>query len=359
MTDTNGQPEPADTRDDLRSQLEAAFKQHTAEPDPAPAAEPAPVEAAEPVAEPVAEPTDDARPRDANGRFLPKEAAKETAKEQTLANPEHPKADKQAEAAPETAPQQPATQRIAPPEHWNGGGKVKWDKLPRDVQQQIAGDYKQINERAQQMSGLTKVLEPRARELAATYGSVEAGLNQLFQLADYAAKDPVQFTAWFLRQRGIDPAQLVQAGGQAPTQGQPDPTQALQQRIMQLEQRLQSNEGLSLQSEVQAFMNDPAHPYFNDVRAEMTALLNGGRANSLQDAYDMAVWANPNVRAQILAQEQEKRDAERKAVAAKAQKAAAATVTGSPAYGISSADAPPGSIRESLLQAMAQHGGRI
>jgi hypothetical protein len=46
--------------------------------------------------------------------------------------------------------------------------------------------------------------------------------------------------------------------------------------------------------EVEAFaMDAKAHPYFNEVADDITVLLKGGVATSLQDAYDRAVRMNP------------------------------------------------------------------
>jgi hypothetical protein len=44
-----------------------------------------------------------------------------------------------------------------------------------------------------------------------------------------------------------------------------------------------------LQSEIEAFERDPAHPHFLEVRADMAELLKQGKADTLQQAYDVAV----------------------------------------------------------------------
>ena len=60
-----------------------------------------------------------------------------------------------------------------------------------------------------------------------------------------------------------------------------------------------------MNNEINIFAADPAHPYFDDVANDITALLRGGGAKDLADAYDKAVWANPVTRAK----EQARRDA--------------------------------------------------
>jgi len=51
---------------------------------------------------------------------------------------------------------------------------------------------------------------------------------------------------------------------------------------------------------------NPVHPHFETVQNEMARLIQAGVAGDLKDAYDKAVWANPDLRAQQL-------EAERKA----------------------------------------------
>lgn len=45
--------------------------------------------------------------------------------------------------------------------------------------------------------------------------------------------------------------------------------------------------------EVEAFASDPAHPYFEEVSADIAGLLSSNLAGTLQEAYDKAVRANP------------------------------------------------------------------
>jgi hypothetical protein len=99
------------------------------------------------------------------------------------------------------------------------------------------------------------------------------------------------------RNLGITPS--TQPGQQA---SPVDPQlQALQQQFQQMQQTLTTREQADYQAaqtrvtqEVDAFASDTkAHPYFTEVADDITALLKGGVATSLQDAYDRAVRMNP------------------------------------------------------------------
>jgi hypothetical protein len=83
----------------------------------------------------------------------------------------------------------------------------------------------------------------------------------------------------------------------------------------------------------------------------------------LQDAYDQAVWARPDTRATLLAQqraeEEQKRRTEAKAKA-EAAKRKSVSITGGP--GNTAASAAPGSkgsVRDDLLNAFAEQGSAV
>lgn len=60
-----------------------------------------------------------------------------------------------------------------------------------------------------------------------------------------------------------------------------------QQAAQQAAQDQQARQEAML-AEVTAFAADPRHPYFQQAREQMRALLSAGRVQNLQDAYDLA-----------------------------------------------------------------------
>ena len=106
---------------------------------------------------------------------------------------------------------------------------------------------------------------------------------------------------------GVDPRALAAAfNGGEPPQGQ-QPNDPFTQRLSGIEQTLQQlmgsqqqreaefarQENESVQSEIQRFASDPAHKYFENVRADMGILYQAGKATTLEDAYQQACWLNP------------------------------------------------------------------
>jgi len=88
-----------------------------------------------------------------------------------------------------------------------------------------------------------------------------------------------------------------------------------------------------IQGQIKTFAADPKNVHFETVKAHMAALLKGGIAKDLQDAYDQAVYANPQTRSSLLeaktVSDNEKRVAEQKA-RAEAAKRAGSSLRGAP-----------------------------
>ena len=165
-----------------------------------------------------------------------------------------------------------------------------------------------------------------------------------------------------------------QAGYRLP-QGQGVQFDASQHRINALEQELnQLRQGVTgvttavqearlaeLESAVMAFAQDgEKHPYFDEVAEEIHRLIQIGAAPTLEDAYTLAVNANPITRQKLIDQAIEKRSknlsALEKARAAKAQKAAQVNVR-STAHG-GRAPTLPGTIDDTLRETLAEINSR-
>ncbi len=276
--------------------------------------------------------------RGEDGKFKAKDQA------QPAAAQAQPKAETTpATSGTEPAKTDPVKEAISPPANWKGAGKVEWNRLPKAVQQEISQDYARTTETQTKLSQLESAIGPeRAQVLSATYGSVGQGLQNLFAISDLATKNPTGFVLWFAQQRGINLAQMV---GQATEQGQqpaqaPDP---VMQRLSQLETFIQTNLQQQQQSatapilsEIQRFSSDPANPWFNDVADDINALLKENRVKGaspserLKNAYDMACWANPEVREKLI-EDQKQQILGRQSEVAKNALNASSSISGSPA----------------------------
>lgn len=343
--------EPRNLLDDVRAAMEEVEA-----PEPAPIAEKpeAPPEIAE--GETAQQKAD--RARDEAGRF-----AKETKPRETLKvkDPGVAAVVKEEIAATGEA-KTPDERHAAAPVEWKGAGKVQWDKLPLSVREQIHDDHRAVATARAEYEPMQAAITPYKEAWVRDAGSVPAAISQLGQFYELFLTNPVGLIQHIARARGID---LGQPGGQPPqggTQQAPDfaslVKQAVQQEIAPIKQQFAQTENQQLQSVIDAFQADPRHPYFQDVKADMGFLMNGGKAKDMEDAYDKAVRMNPAIWSQVEAHKAEAAKAEQAAQVAKARQASAVNLSGSPIPGAANGAGTKGqSVLDTVRNAFAEQEG--
>lgn len=244
--------------------------------------------------------------RDASGRFVSQaqnnEGAAEVGDQENLSD--------QGEGAEEAGSEMAPTTRA--PASWSQAAKAAFDAADPAIQQEVLKreadmqKFMQSNaEERKQFAGLQQILKPRAEMLAEEHGSVEDGISDLFRISDFAAERPEDFIQWFAQQRQIDLAKLVTGQPGQPSQGQHDPIiNGLLQQVQAISRHLsaaQHQEELNAQAAADRQINDfqKDRPHFEAVRVQMGKLIEAGLAEGLEDAYDMAVHANPAIRKQL------------------------------------------------------------
>lgn len=278
-----------------------------------------------------------------------------------------------------------AAPRLPPEQPWEAPGwAARWKPEARDALGRFASNpefkphfdvlQKQLEEingyqtrRDQEFSGYRQKIDPVYQVLApyeqryAMQGmSLQQGVQQLFQSAEFLATSPDEALPWLGQTyRPQNPGETLQRLAQAwgvdvNSIDQPyvDPTvtallNPLQQQVQQLTQQIQQQQAgqqyqqqASLVHEISAFEQAKdvngalLHPHFDEVFDDMLKAVNMGYAKSIGEAYEMAVSMNPQARerAQAGAAEAAKRKALDEAAArtraAEKAEGASRTVTG-------------------------------
>lgn len=354
----------------LRASLEAGFAA-------AEAAAP-PVEVVTAPAEPVTAPAqvDPAAPavaRDEAGRFAPK--AEDTPDKTAAAAPEakpapvDPKITDKPEAASPEAPQEP----IRAPAALSAVAKAKWATLDPVLQAEWSKRERDMDQGLQKQGVQLKRFE-RMDEAIAPHrdrllmsGMDEVAYVRSLITADEMLRGPnkIQALAQIAEMYGADLRQLGQPG-QQPQQAQlPPQFQAMASEIANLKGELAQFKGAAqeadiaqTQARIDTFAKD--HPYFENVRPLMAALIQSGQAIELEDAYAMACRASPEVHPVLLKEQMDAQAAAARAEAtarANEAKQASGSVTGSPAPGtVAARSGPPLSTRDSLERGFRDAG---
>ena len=262
--------------------------------------------------------------------------------------------------------------KVAPPEGWPSDANLAWDRLPKAAQDALRADLDAgritIGKPAQAAAApdpVREVVKAYEPEISRRGMAPEQAVKVLFEAQRALDENPVEALRHLARSYGVDPATLAPANGAQATQQSADPVIGqLQQEVATLrgyltqQQRAQHDAVMMEQqriitdfAETKAADGAAAYPYFEQVRVTMGNLLQAGEAKSLKDAYDMAVWARPDLRERILANQRKADDAKREAEARKAAEEAkkrAVSIRSNPS--ITTNAVPAGSLRDELLR---------
>ena len=312
--------------------------------------------------------------RDDRGRFKKGDAKPAVAPEaaQAAATP----ASEGIKPGPKAEPRERA------PASWRPDVREHWAQLPPDVRAEVARREAEMQRTLQETSEARKFAEQLNRVISPYQAFISAENSNPLQAIDNlmgtaarlrtgTAPELAQLMAGMVKQFGVgrfggqfiealdsalagevprvDPqqAQLQQAIQQQLAPVQQFMTQFQQAQVAQ-QQRAQSE----AVTEVQQFLEQAE--FGEDVREEMADLLEvaqrRGRDLSLQDAYRQACLANSRVR-QVLEGRAKQRGAQQLTGAAQKAKAAAVSVSGSPALGAPQAESS--SIRSAIEAAIA------
>lgn len=281
---------------------------------------------------------------------------------------------KQAETAQDTT-EQPKTvetpqESIRPPASWSAQAKADFAALPPHIQKEVSkreGDIdKGFRERAEQLKRyepLESVIAPHRQKWSVAGVDEATAVKQLLAASDWLDRNPTEALTHLARQYGVNIASLGQpqaqsGGGTGQPQAQPDPVaneiQALKAEVAALRQGREQETQQTYVSQIEAFAADPANLYFENVKPAMAKLLQSGLVETLPEAYERAIWADPTIRPLLLQQQTAKPAVDpNRAVKAKL---AGASVTGSPGN-----NPPPtstGTIEDDIRLAISQAAGR-
>lgn len=294
------------------------------------------------------------------------EAEAEEPAEKAEPLPEAPEPDEQAEDEPEEAEEDEAEEdeaveedtaepeALAAPNHWPKEFAAKFEALEPAAQHMFMERYKDLEgdytRKTQDVAKFKKRNEAFDEMFAPFKGDFEragmdevAAVRQLLAAHDYLRKDPQNAIAWLANQYGVDFGAVGNDPAAEDEYADPE-IKALKQQVAQLtgfiqnqQTQQQSQVEASTQSLIDQFASETdangnlKHPHFERVRGVMGTLISAQNAKDLNTAYEMAVYADPELRqeqvkAMAAAQSQ---DSVKTEAVKKAKKAARSKVRGS------------------------------
>lgn len=207
-------------------------------------------------------------------------------------------------------------QAVGAPKTWTKEALETWATIPPRAQEEILkreedffrgiGQYKAAAEVGQRYDAVVEPYKP----ILAAEGVDPVQLMQSFAANHYlltkgTPQQKIELAATMLQGYEIPLADLLNhIADQDIDLNPPDPEViALRKELGEIKSFIQSSQTSAnnqltarIDAEIEAFANDPAHPYFNELADDIHKLFKSGMANSLAEAYEKALYANPNTR---------------------------------------------------------------
>lgn len=317
------------------------------------------------------------RQRDESGKFIKSQEKEKPVK------PDTTQINNDASTQQDELPQRDINR---PPSTWKPVVRGEWDKLTPSVRAEIhrrEADFQngqaQLLPDARLGSAIKQATAPYQMLIESNYGTPDRAMQAFLQTAAAlqmgSPQQKLQTIVGLSQQFGIDLSPLLQ-------QGQPQQQQPQQQfrdaRVDQIIANEQRREQQRQQQELQQLSGiadswvaeqdasgNPLRPYVGDVINEMTVLIpqikqanpHFSHAQVLEQAYDRAVWANPDTRAALQGQRQSelqaKQLAENQNRVASAKRAASVNV---PRRASIPSPAKPGTMDETIRNTARELG---
>lgn len=252
------------------------------------------------------------RARDiASGKFIPKD--KSAAPEKV-----------EAKETPEAKTEAPVV-TDGPPKSWSREDAPHWEALSPEQKAVVRKRESDFEKGIEKYSGKAKNYDEIAQVLAPVRPLLQQhgiqndaqAVSRLLEWESSFRNPQTRMQAFqnLARTYGIDLSSVAQpspqgGGGEVPDHLRPvlDKFGNLEQQVTNLVSAQQLAEQNRVASELETFAKDK--PHFETVRVAMGQLMSAGMAKDISDAYDKAVWANPELREQLLREQDEKRKAE-------------------------------------------------
>ena len=241
--------------------------------------------------------------------------AEETAVEEEVAEEEV--------VAEEPVEEEKPLEALEAPKHWAKEFKERFEKLDPNGQHLFMSRYKDLEADYTKKTQNLAQYRKRNEALDEIYGPYKddfqragmdevAATRQLLAAHKYLKEDPKQALKWLANSYGVD---LGEVTGDAPLDDEyTDPQiKSLQQQVAQLsgfiqnqQQTQQQNQVESTQSIIDQFaqakdeQGNIKNPHFESLRDTMGVFINSGKAKDLDQAYEMAIYSDPKLRAEMI-----------------------------------------------------------
>ena len=256
------------------------------------------------------------------------------------------------------------SESVSPPEHWSDEDKEAFtgmDEGGREWALRLeANASKGIEKKSAELKKFSDALQPYKHLFPE--GSEIQAMEQLFNAQASLQRNPVEGIKWLMKSYGVDEKQFAPSTEVVDEFADPEITKlraeleemkGISETNAQNAQNTQRNEMIAEINQFREAEQDGQllHPHFNAISGVMSGLMQSGRADSLDKAYEQAVWSLPEYRDEVV-----KQKADEKAKADREERTRKATAAEKKAAGVNGKSSKPKAkaaktLKESLSDA--------
>lgn len=196
-----------------------------------------------------------------------------------------------------------------------------WRKYLIEREKQVERGFSEKNNRIESYKWADNAFNSRQERMAKLgFNKAQDYIEHMTAIDDALELNPAETIKALANAYGVNFGETTNSNTEVQRQ-----IATMQQEMQSYRDFIKNQQQMQANNEFNAFINakdeagNPKHPYFEDVKADMSNLLAQGRARNFEEAYNAAIWANEAVR-QKLIEESVKQQLNSKVEAAKVAK---------------------------------------
>jgi hypothetical protein len=196
-----------------------------------------------------------------------------------------------------------------------------WRKYLIEREKQVERGFSEKNNRIESYKWADNAFNSRQERMAKLgFNKAQDYIEHMTAIDDALELNPAETIKALANAYGVNFGETTNSNTEVQRQ-----IATMQQEMQSYRDFIKNQQQQQANNEFNAFINakdeagNPKHPYFEDVKADMSNLLAQGRARNFEEAYNAAIWANEAVR-QKLIEESVKQQLNSKVEAAKVAK---------------------------------------
>ena len=178
----------------------------------------------------------------------------------------------------------------------------EWRKYLIDREKQTERGFSEKNNRIESYKWADNVFNSRQDRMSKLgFGKAQEYVEHLTAIDDALDRNPAETIKALAEAYGVNFGETTNSNTEVQRQ-----IATMQQEMQSYRDFMTNQQQQAVNKEFEAFLNakdeagNPKHPHFEEVKADMSAIIAQGGAKNFEEAYAKAIWTNDAVRAKLI-----------------------------------------------------------